>query len=342
MRASNPSARIWAVFEPRSASSCRRVFQDDFARAFAGADEVLIAPVFRSKLAEAERLSIPQLVRDLNDRGQRAREAASIDEIIQAIAREHRPGDLVVLMSNGGFGGIHRSSCRRWRECPADRPGRRLGAGVEFDERIDPVVNARTVAFADAIHAANIPGVRDVARRSDRSRSPIRCARRTMLMAALEEHAARPAADAAADRDPIRIPVCYGGELGPDLANVAAFAKLSEADVVELHAATTYRVFMLGFVAGFAYMGIVDDRIAVPRHSTPRVRVPLGTVGIAGVQTGIYPAETPGGWSLIGRCPVRPYDATRPEPFLFHPGDRVRFRRISESAYRETSQWSDV
>jgi len=107
VRASHPSARIWAVFEPRSASSCRRVFQDDFARAFAGADEVLIAPLFRSKLAEAERLSIPQLVRDLNDRGQKAREAESIDDIIQAIAHEHRPGDLVVLMSNGGFGGIH-------------------------------------------------------------------------------------------------------------------------------------------------------------------------------------------------------------------------------------------
>src|SRR5262245_17480755 len=106
VRASNPSARIWAVFEPRSASSCRRVFQDDFARAFAGADEVLIAPVFRSKLAESERLSTPQLVRDLNDQGQRAREA-SIDDIIQAIAHEHRPGDLVLLMSNGGFGGIH-------------------------------------------------------------------------------------------------------------------------------------------------------------------------------------------------------------------------------------------
>ena len=107
LRASHPSARIWAVFEPRSASSCRRVFQADFARAFAGADEVLIAPIFRSKLAEAERLSVPQLVRDLTDRGQKAREAESIDDIIQVVAREHRPGDLVVLMSNGGFGGIH-------------------------------------------------------------------------------------------------------------------------------------------------------------------------------------------------------------------------------------------
>jgi UDP-N-acetylmuramate: L-alanyl-gamma-D-glutamyl-meso-diaminopimelate ligase len=108
LRGANPDARIWAVFEPRSASSCRRIFQDDFAQAFAPADEVLIAPVFRSKLPESERLSVPRLVRDLSDRGQSAREAASIDDIIAAIVREHRPGDLVVLMSNGGFGGIHR------------------------------------------------------------------------------------------------------------------------------------------------------------------------------------------------------------------------------------------
>jgi UDP-N-acetylmuramate: L-alanyl-gamma-D-glutamyl-meso-diaminopimelate ligase len=107
LRASNPRARIWAVFEPRSASSCRRVFQDDFARAFEGADEVLIAPIFRSKLPEPERLSVAQLVRDLNGRGLHAREAASIDDIVAGIAGEHRPGDLVVLMSNGGFGGIH-------------------------------------------------------------------------------------------------------------------------------------------------------------------------------------------------------------------------------------------
>jgi UDP-N-acetylmuramate: L-alanyl-gamma-D-glutamyl-meso-diaminopimelate ligase len=112
LRASNPDARIWAVFEPRSASSCRRVFQDDFARAFAGANEVLIAPIFRSKLPESERLSIPQLVRDLHGRGLSAREADSIDDIVAGIAKEHRPGDLVVLMSNGGFGGIHQKLLR--------------------------------------------------------------------------------------------------------------------------------------------------------------------------------------------------------------------------------------
>jgi len=112
LRASNAEARIWAVFEPRSASSCRRVFQDDFARAFAGASEVLIAPIFRSKLPESERLSIPQLVRDLDAQGLSAREADSIDDIVGGIVKEHRPGDLVVLMSNGGFGGIHQKLLR--------------------------------------------------------------------------------------------------------------------------------------------------------------------------------------------------------------------------------------
>lgn len=108
VRAANPTARIWAVFEPRSASSCRRIFQEEFSRAFAGADEVLIAPVFRTTLPEDERLSVPDLVRDLNRSGRSARDADSIDDIIGAIVREHQPGDLVVIMSNGGFGGIHR------------------------------------------------------------------------------------------------------------------------------------------------------------------------------------------------------------------------------------------
>ena len=107
LRQSNPEARIWAVFEPRSASSCRRVFQDDFARAFDAADQIVIAPVFRSKLPESERLSIPQLVQDLNRRGRTAREAGSLDGIIRTVVDEHRRGDLIVLMSNGGFGGIH-------------------------------------------------------------------------------------------------------------------------------------------------------------------------------------------------------------------------------------------
>jgi UDP-N-acetylmuramate: L-alanyl-gamma-D-glutamyl-meso-diaminopimelate ligase len=121
LRSAYPDNRIWAVFEPRSASSCRRVFQEEFAAAFGPATEVLIAPVFRSALPEAERLSVPQLVRDLTRRGQSAREAASIDDIVDEIVRRHRSGDLVVIMSNGGFGGIHKKLLQALAAAPEAR-----------------------------------------------------------------------------------------------------------------------------------------------------------------------------------------------------------------------------
>jgi UDP-N-acetylmuramate: L-alanyl-gamma-D-glutamyl-meso-diaminopimelate ligase len=108
LRTGYPARRIWAVFEPRSASSCRRIFQDDFARAFEGADEVVVAGIFRSSLPESERLSGEQLVDDLRSKGQNARYVPEVDAIVRAIVHEHREGDVVVLMSNGGFGGIHR------------------------------------------------------------------------------------------------------------------------------------------------------------------------------------------------------------------------------------------
>jgi UDP-N-acetylmuramate: L-alanyl-gamma-D-glutamyl-meso-diaminopimelate ligase len=107
LRSGYRERRIWAVFEPRSASSCRRVFQDDFARAFGAADEVVVAAVFRSTLPEHERLSAELLVSDLQGRGQRARYVPDVDDIVQTIAKEHRSGDLIIVMSNGGFGGIH-------------------------------------------------------------------------------------------------------------------------------------------------------------------------------------------------------------------------------------------
>ena len=206
---------------------------------------------------------------------------------------------------------------------------------VEFEERIDPAVNGRALACADTIQAANLPGVRDVVptyRSVAIYFDPLRTDGAAM-MACVNRAAAQAVPELAADRAPVRIPVCYGGELGPDLAGVAAFAGLPEDDVVRLHTTRTYRVFMLGFVPGWAYLGIVDERIAMPRRSTPRVRVPSGAVGIAGVQTGVYPAETPGGWQLIGRTPVKPFDASRADPFLMQPGDAVQFYPIAREEF---------
>ncbi len=118
LRAGYPGRRVWAVFEPRSASSCRRVFQDDFARAFGQADEVILAAVFRSTLPEGERLDAEQLVADLKRRGRPARHIPEIDAIVETIVREHRAGDVVVLMSNGGFGGIHGKLLTALKETP--------------------------------------------------------------------------------------------------------------------------------------------------------------------------------------------------------------------------------
>ena len=127
----------------------------------------------------------------------------------------------------------------------------------------------------------------------------------------------------------IRIPVCYHPSLAPDLESVAARSGLRPEAVVALHTSREYRVYMLGFLPGFAYLGSVDARIAAPRLAAPRVQVPTGSVGIAGEQTGIYPLESPGGWNLIGRTPVRMFDPGQSPPTLLLPGDRVRFEAIS-------------
>jgi inhibitor of KinA len=206
---------------------------------------------------------------------------------------------------------------------------------VEFEARIDPEVNARAIACAEAVQAARLAGVRDVVptyRSVAVYFDPLRTDN-DALMACLERVAGRAPGPASAARAPVRIPVCYGGEWGPDLAAVAAFAGMTESDVARVHAGGTYRVFMLGFVPGFAYLGIVDARIAMPRHATPRVRVPAGSVGIAGVQTGVYPAETPGGWQLIGRTPLKPFDPSRDDPFLMQAGDAVQFYPIDRAEY---------
>jgi 5-oxoprolinase (ATP-hydrolysing) subunit B len=127
------------------------------------------------------------------------------------------------------------------------------------------------------------------------------------------------------ERGPIEIPVRYGGIEGPDLPFVAEYAGIAEEDVIALHSAAEYVVYFLGFQPGFAYLGGLDPQIATPRRSSPRPRVPAGSVGIGGEQTGVYPIESPGGWQLIGRTDAMLFDPLRERPALLEPGDRVRF-----------------
>ena len=132
-------------------------------------------------------------------------------------------------------------------------------------------------------------------------------------------------AAAAIEGRTIEIPVAYGGEHGPDLADVAAHTGFTPAEVVRRHAAGEYVVYLLGFLPGFAFMGGLPPELATPRRAEPRVAVPARSVGIGGAQTGVYPLVSPGGWQLIGRTPLEMFDPTAAEPTLLRPGDRVRF-----------------
>ena len=202
---------------------------------------------------------------------------------------------------------------------------------VQLPQAIDPAVNAWCVAFAEDALRRHAGTVRDavvgycsVTIYFDPLRVDPECLEKELVDAA-----GAMGEVSIIQGTSLEIPVAYGGAFGPDLEDVAQFAGCSGEEVIERHAAVTYRVYLVGFVPGFAYMAEVDARIAAPRRATPRTAVPAGSVAIAGGQTGIYPDVTPGGWNIVGRTPLRPFDATRAEPSLFKPGDLVRFRPIS-------------
>ncbi|MFD1851413.1 5-oxoprolinase subunit PxpB [Oceanobacillus bengalensis] len=131
----------------------------------------------------------------------------------------------------------------------------------------------------------------------------------------------------------IKIPVCYGGTFGPDLDFVAKHNGLSNQDVIDIHTSGEYTVYMIGFAPGFPFLGGMSERIATPRRESPRLSIPERSVGIAGMQTGVYPIETPGGWQLIGRTPIRLFQAENKIPSLLRAGDNVVFFSINQKEY---------
>ena len=136
-----------------------------------------------------------------------------------------------------------------------------------------------------------------------------------------------------AKRRIVDIPVCYGGELGPDLEEVARINGLTPEEVVRIHTSGTYLVYMIGFAPGFPFLGGLSEKIAAPRRETPRMSIPKGSVGIAGKQTGVYPISTPGGWQLIGQTPLSLFRPNAERPSLLKAGDEVRFVQLSEKEF---------
>lgn len=209
-------------------------------------------------------------------------------------------------------------------------------AYVEFSEELDLEVNAAIQQLAILIHGRALPWMRDVVPalgglalhfdpdHPDVHGEPLQAAS-NLVAECLKK--IDPKAEAALRT--VEVPVCYEAQFAPDIEEVAKRTRLSAEQVAQLHAAREYRVLMIGFAPGHAYMGGLDGKLALPRRASPRATVSAGSVAIANDQTVVYPYAISGGWNVIGRTPLAVFDAGRPEPSLFAPGDRVRFRPIS-------------
>jgi inhibitor of KinA len=217
-----------------------------------------------------------------------------------------------------------------------------LAAYVEFSRTLDLEVNALVQRLAAAVHALNLPWIRDVvpalgglALHFD----PGYQGNGLEAAAEIVEQCLKAGLPRSDDLlRTVQVPVCYDEEFAPDLKELCARTKLSAAEIAELHCAPDYRVLMMGFAPGHAYMGGLDAKLAVPRRSTPRAIVPAGSVAIANEQTVVYPYAISGGWSVIGRTPLKVFDTERQEPSLFASGDRVRFRAIDKAEFMKLSQ----
>ena len=206
---------------------------------------------------------------------------------------------------------------------------------VEFGNAISEDINRQVRSFTVAAEAAHIEGVTElvptyrsvtVHYRPEVIGYARLYEKLNQIVNGLKEAEIPPAGE-------IRVPVCYGGEHGPDLENVAKLHDMTPEEVIRLHTTPVYLNYMLGFLPGFCYLGGLDKRIHTPRLTTPRVKIPAGSVGIAGSQTGIYPLESPGGWQLIGQTPLRLYDPKREKAILVDAGMNMIFYPIDEAEY---------
>ncbi|MDR3313827.1 MAG: 5-oxoprolinase subunit PxpB [Oscillospiraceae bacterium] len=223
---------------------------------------------------------------------------------------------------------------------PAFLPAGDSALSVAFGDEINPEINARIRALCDALAAKPIRGVRECVP-TFRSLlvlyDPCRLGYDRLVQKLRTRLAALGGAGQGSQRVFV-IPVCYGGAFGEDLAFVAAHAGLTKEEVIRRHSAPDYLIYMLGFLPGFAYLGGLEPALHTPRLANPRTGIPAGSVGIGGEQTGIYPLASPGGWQLIGRTPVRPYDSARAEPILYGAGDFIRFAPVTEQEYVQLEQ----
>lgn len=208
---------------------------------------------------------------------------------------------------------------------------------VEYGNTISPGLNARVRRLQLGLARYPVEGIKEVipSYRSllviyDCSKMPYR-----RLVEVLKELEQNLSTEEVPEPVVFHIPVCYGGEFGPDLEQVAAFHRITPEEVIAIHSRPTYLIYMLGFTAGFPYLGGMDERIATPRLKEPRSLIPAGSVGIAGSQTGIYPVDSPGGWRIIGRTPLRLFEPDAEPPVFLEAGNYLKFEPVNVDKYAE-------
>lgn len=208
---------------------------------------------------------------------------------------------------------------------------------VEFENIIAEEVQAKVSVLTKLVEEARLHGVRELIptyRSLMLCYDPIEMDYET-LYTQVEKLLGKIDGKKKREKKIVTIPVCYGGEYGPDLDFVAEYSGLSAEQVIKFHTKPDYLIYMLGFTPGFPYLGGMDKRIAAPRLEAPRTRLAAGSVGIAGEQTGLYPLESPGGWRIIGRTPLKLYDPERENPILLQASQYIKFKRISEEEFLE-------
>lgn len=206
---------------------------------------------------------------------------------------------------------------------------------IEFGKTIDPDLNRKVQFLSRQIKSKPFPGLIDLIP-SYRSLliqyDPGLCSYEELL-SLIERRLASLGGIQDRECRLVEIPVCYGMDFGPDLEEVAAAHGISSEEVIRLHVTPIYQVYLIGFTPGFPFLGGLDPRLFTPRKKTPRKCVPAGSVGLADQQTGIYSLDSPGGWQLIGRTPIKLFDLNREDPFFLKPGDQVRFRPIGPDEF---------
>lgn len=214
---------------------------------------------------------------------------------------------------------------------------------IEFGNEINEEINRKITTIVQLMHAQQIEGVVDMipAFCSLLVNYDPRIVSYEKMRKRLKELVRMDVKSGAQRRRVFEIPVCYGGEYGPDMENIAGHAGLTEEEVIKIHSSRDYLIYMLGFLPGFCYLGGLDERIHTPRLANPRKKISAGSVGIGGSQTGIYPLDSPGGWQLMGMTPVKTYDPEREVPILVEAGDYIRFVPIDEAEYQRIKELAE-